>query len=102
MGRMSGRMTYPSGSTFFLLAALAAVFAAFVALTGGIDTTLFGIPVRSRSWERPATVATVLAGAGLFVFRREVWTLLSKLGLQIATLVRLLAGPLPVMTACVA
>jgi Dolichyl-phosphate-mannose-protein mannosyltransferase len=56
-------------ATLLLLGVIAALFAAFVALTGGIDTRIGGVAVRSRSWERPATVAIVLVGAGLFFVR---------------------------------
>lgn len=34
--------------------------AALVALTGDIDTRIVGVPGRSRSWQRPATIAAVL------------------------------------------
>ena len=44
----------------------------FVWLTGGIDTRVAGVAVRSRSWERPATIAAVLAVAGLIGARRSV------------------------------
>lgn len=56
-------------SAFLLLAFMAALFAVFVALTGGIDTRIAGVAVRSRSWERPAAVAVVLLGLGLFFVR---------------------------------
>jgi Oligosaccharyl transferase STT3, N-terminal len=62
----------PSGAMLLLLAGAAAAFAAFVAATGGIDTRIAGIAVRSRSWERPATVAVVLALAGLYSVRRTL------------------------------
>jgi hypothetical protein len=55
-----------------LLAGVVAAFAAFVAATGGIDTRIAGIAVRSRSWERPATVALILALAGLYAVRRSL------------------------------
>ena len=41
------------GAVLLTLALVAALFALFVALTGGIDTRIGGIAVRSRSWERP-------------------------------------------------
>jgi len=62
----------PSGALLLLLAGVVAVFAAFVAATGGIDTRIAGIAVRSRSWERPATVAFVLALAGLYAVRQTL------------------------------
>ena len=58
-------------TAFLLLAFLAALFAVFVALTGGIDTRIAGVAVRSRSWERPAAVALVLLGLALFVVRHR-------------------------------
>jgi hypothetical protein len=62
----------PRGALLLLLAGVVAVFAAFVAATGGIDTRIAGIAFRSRSWERPATVAVVLALAGLYAVRRTL------------------------------
>jgi hypothetical protein len=62
----------PRGALLLLLAGVVAVFAAFVAATGGIDTRIAGIAVRSRSWERPATVAVVLALAGLYAVRQTL------------------------------
>ena len=62
----------PRGALLLLLAGVVAVFAAFVAATGGIDTRIAGIAVRSRSWERPATVAFVLALAGLYAVRQTL------------------------------
>jgi 4-amino-4-deoxy-L-arabinose transferase-like glycosyltransferase len=64
-------MTNRRGVIFLSLAAVCGVFAAFVALTGGIDTRLAGVAVRSRSWERPALVALVLAAIGLFSLRQQ-------------------------------
>ena len=60
------------GTALLTLGLLAALFAVFVAITGGIDTRIGGLAVRSRSWERPATIAAVLIGAGLFL-RRELF-----------------------------
>jgi hypothetical protein len=64
----------PSSASRALLAAtgLCAAFALFVAITGGIDTRLLGVPVRSRSWERPATLAALFAVVCAVRFRREV------------------------------
>jgi hypothetical protein len=56
-------------TAFLVLGFMAALFAVFVALTGGIDTRIAGVAVRSRSWERPATVALVLLGLGIFFVR---------------------------------
>lgn len=62
----------PRGAMLLPLAGVVGVFAAFVAATGGIDTRIAGIAVRSRSWERPATVAVVLAIAGLYAVRQTL------------------------------
>ena len=62
----------PSGVLLLLFAGVVAAFAAFVASTGGIDTRIAGIALRSRSWERPATVALILALAGLYAVRRSL------------------------------
>ena len=70
----------PRGALLLLLAGVVAVFAAFVAVTGGIDTRIAGIAVRSRSWERPATVALFLALAGLYAVRHTLrqWSFLAS------------------------
>ena len=59
-------------STLLLLGLLTTLFAVFVALTGGIDTRIGGVAVRSRSWERPATVAVLLLSAWLFFVRHRL------------------------------
>ena len=59
-------------TTLLLLGLSAALFAVFVATTGGIDTRIAGVAVRSRSWERPATLALALIAAGVFVIRRAL------------------------------
>ena len=65
-----GPVTVRRRAAALLLAGLlAALFALYVATTGGIDTRLGSVPIRSRSWERPATVALALLGAGLFLVR---------------------------------
>ena len=58
-------------ATLLFLGLIAGLFAVFVGLTGGIDTRIAGVAVRSRSWERPATVAIALLGAGLFFVRHR-------------------------------
>jgi hypothetical protein len=63
------------GAILLALAAICGAFAAFVAVTGGIDARLAGFPVRSRSWERPAGVAVTLALIGLFSLRHRVASL---------------------------
>ena len=60
------------GTALLALALAVAVFAGFVAMTGGIDTRVAGIAVRSRSWERPATVAAVLLVAASFFLRHRL------------------------------
>lgn len=64
------------GELLLVLAAICAAFAAFVGATGGVDTRLAGIAIRSRSWERPATIAAVLGLAGLYSVRHALrsWT----------------------------
>jgi hypothetical protein len=57
------------GELLLVLAAICAGFAVFVAATGGVDTRLAGIAIRSRSWERPAAIAAVLGMAGLYSAR---------------------------------
>jgi hypothetical protein len=65
-------------ATLLALAGVCGAFAIFVALTGGIDTRIAGIAVRSRSWERPGTVALVLGGLGLFGFRQQLVAALGR------------------------
>lgn len=49
-----------------------AAFAVFVALTGGIDTRVAGVAVRSRSWERPAMLGLFFALWALFRVRARL------------------------------
>jgi hypothetical protein len=56
------------GPVLLTLGLIVALFAVFVAVTGGIDTRIGSLAVRSRSWERPAVIAVVLLAAG---FRRR-------------------------------
>ena len=85
----------PRGTVLLLLAGVVAAFASFVAATGGIDTRIAGIAVRSRSWERPATLAAILAVAGLYSIRHTLrhWSSLAS-GAVVPVLVgwALLAG----------
>jgi hypothetical protein len=60
------------GELLLVLAAVSAVFAVFVGATGGVDTRLAGIAIRSRSWERPATVAALLGIAGFYFSRHRL------------------------------
>lgn len=68
-----------AGSALLALTGACAAFALFVGLTGGIDARLAGIPVRSRSWERPATLAAVLGVLCLIHFRHEIRRALAQL-----------------------
>ena len=88
-------MTRPRGALLLLLAGVVAAFAVFVAATGGIDTKIAGITVRSRSWERPATVALILALAGLYAVRttlRHWGSLASRAVAPVLVLWALFAG----------
>ena len=60
------------GELLLALAAVCAAFAVFVGATGGVDTRIAGIAVRSRSWERPATIAALLGLAGLYSLRQTL------------------------------
>jgi hypothetical protein len=85
----------PRGAALLLLAGAAAGFAAFVAATGGIDTRIGGIAIRSRSWERPATVALLLALAGLYAVRHRLrgWSFpASRVVVPVLVVWALLAG----------
>jgi hypothetical protein len=62
------------GALLLGLALLCAAFAAFVSATGGVDTRIAGVAVRSRSWERPATLAVLLGLAGLYSIRDTLRT----------------------------
>jgi hypothetical protein len=75
------------GAVLLTLALVVALFALFVALTGGIDTRIGGIAVRSRSWERPAAIAGALTVAGLVVLRQA----LAALPARVFTLLPMLA-----------
>jgi hypothetical protein len=65
-------MRLTRGELLLVLAGLCAFFAVFVGATGGVDTKLAGIAVRSRSWERPATLAAVLGLAGFYSVRHKL------------------------------
>jgi hypothetical protein len=60
------------GAALLTAGLVVALFAVFVAITGGIDTRVAGIALRSRSWERPATIALALISAGLFAIRQSL------------------------------
>lgn len=73
-------MTRPrAGSALLVLTAICAVFAVFVALTGGIDVRIAGVPVRSRSWERPAALAAILGVVCLIRYRQPIWRLARRM-----------------------
>ena len=97
---MPGRMTPRRGWTLFGLAAVFAGFAVFVALTGGIDTRLWNIPIRSRSWDRPAAVALACGLLGASILRREILTAFSRLGPRALNAGRLLLRGIPLIAAC--
>ena len=79
-------------AALLLLGLLTALFAVFVALTGGIDTRIGGVAVRSRSWERPATVASVLLAAGLFFVRHWLLGIPARLFSALPVLIVLWGG----------
>jgi hypothetical protein len=59
-------------------AAAAGLFAGIVAVTGGIDTSVAGVPLRSRSWGRPAAAAALLAIAAAAALRAELVRAVSR------------------------
>jgi 4-amino-4-deoxy-L-arabinose transferase-like glycosyltransferase len=61
-----------NGAALGLIAGACAVFAIFVWATGGISTTVAGIAVRSRSWERPAALAAVVGALALYRGRTAI------------------------------
>jgi hypothetical protein len=72
---MTGRtVRNPSRLASWLLAATlaAAAYAAVVIVTGGFDTRLAGIRLRSRDWVRPAAVAAAGAAWLLYASRRPL------------------------------
>ena len=93
-------MRMSRGTALLLAAGVAGAFACFIALTGGIDTRVAGIPLRSRSWERPAVLATLLLVAGLFSRRRVLWALATRTAHLAAVAARRLAGGVALAAAC--
>jgi hypothetical protein len=65
-------MTRPRAFLLLGLATGLGLFAGFVALTGGIDVRLAGVPLRSRSWERPAVLAALAALPAAVGLRRDI------------------------------
>src|SRR5688500_14739166 len=76
---MPGRVGGSWRTALLALTGVIAAFAGYVAVTGGIDTSIAGIPVRSRSWERPAAIASVLAVVVIWIFRDRALALASLL-----------------------
>jgi hypothetical protein len=66
------RLRTRAGVTLLVLAGVSALVAAYVVMTGGITTSVGGIPLRARSWQRPATIAAVAALAALIMLRHRV------------------------------
>jgi len=63
-------------------AAAAAACAAAVAVTGGIDLRLAGVPLRARSWDRPALLALLLLALGIATSRGEFIALIRRIGTE--------------------
>lgn len=89
-------MTKRAGWPFLIAAAMLAAFALFVAGTGGVDTRIGGIPLRSRSWERPAIIGAVLAAIAAWCFRREILTLVVRVVALILGTAKRLSPLLPI------
>jgi hypothetical protein len=72
-GRLVGQVgPARNGAALGLIAAACAVFAMFVWASGGISTSVAGIAVRSRSWERPAALAAVVGVLALYRGRQAL------------------------------
>ena len=97
---MPGPVTKALGARLLALAAIVGAFAVFVALTGGIDTRIGGIPVRSRSWDRPAVIAAFLAAAGALAYWREILAFLRRCVDPLVRTVRWMFGALPLAAIC--
>jgi hypothetical protein len=65
-------MRTSSARVLLLLAAACGLVAAFIAVTGGVETRVAGIPLRARSWERPAVLAAGAALAALVLLRSRL------------------------------
>jgi hypothetical protein len=59
-------------TVLLLLSGGCALFACYVAVTGGVDFRLAGIPLSSRSWERPALLAVFFGIAGVAGLRDRI------------------------------
>ena len=46
-------------SVFWLIGAALLVYSVAIAATGGVDVTIAGVRVRSRTWQRPATLGAL-------------------------------------------
>lgn len=64
-------------------AAVLASVAALIAATGGIDLRVAEVPIRARSWQRPAALAAVCAAPALLLLRHRIRGALSN-GVSIA------------------
>jgi hypothetical protein len=65
-------MTGRQRAVVLLAAGAAGALAAFTVMYGGVDFRVAGLPIRSRSWERPAAVAAALVLVALYGVRRQV------------------------------
>ena len=81
-------MIRSAGALLLGLSAALAAFAWFVARTGGIDTSLAGIPLRSRSWERPAILAAVVGVTAIVLLRRQIAAAVRRIPEAIPAIVR--------------
>jgi hypothetical protein len=61
------------------LGAALLVYSAILALTGGIDLTVGGLRIRSRSWQRPAAVGLACVLVIGVADRRRAWTVIRHL-----------------------
>jgi hypothetical protein len=82
------------------LAVAALAVALLVKVTGGLDTEVAGIPLRSRSWERPATVAAVLALVAAARSWRQVAAAVPVAWRAAVRVARGVIAALPVAAAC--
>jgi hypothetical protein len=93
-------MTKAYGRVLLLLAVILGLFALFVAVTGGIDARIAGVPIRSRSWERPAGMAAMLGIGGSLGFRREIVAFVTSLVRLVVAAATRGAHALPIAAMC--
>lgn len=67
-----GRVRTRAAVALLLAAGACALLAGFIVFTGGVSLRLAGIPLRARSWERPALLAAVAALAALVMLRSQI------------------------------